>query len=590
MLDNSPMMEKDKEDGFRDFEEKEDATRESNQTCIIASLVVSLLVLIVTIVTLVYTISAHKGAVGDRKETIVDKIIKDIIGGSLNYILPTRFGVDKSFIIPPTNQMQRGTCWDFSSMMLLESQYRHQGIKQGYLQPNEVVNFSKQAFGAWIGQQCEKTHNGSKACKHGGFAHHSTEDHKADAFYYFAQDFKDLTKSVLPESVCPYIGTEDPETDYQCPGMDEALKQNPIEFTIKGIKSASDVYHTKKLLVENQRTLVIGAPLANMQFWANCDSDAWKNDTRCSDEKKVPCPAGADEGHYCASVVLEGRTPDGTFMLVDDYNRSLKMGGHAMNVVGYNDDWVYRSRHAFDDSLANLKGGFILHNSWRNNGHSFDYLMGRRSEENEAVICPNHKMSMNWIPATLDCVKENNGDLTKCGTEYKFVRGKGLANHADQLNCTNAQICNTSRIYALSKREDAENEDAWLEHLYNGFDRVRFISFNPDGSDIKYEYIEKLPFHYLQNAFAPANPTLVDNDIHQCGFYMMPYQVVEMMNRKNWANLDNFHVSDIEVEFTPSSYVNGPGSDKFNTTLLKLSTWKFDETEFDGPLPYKYVY
>ena len=584
------LLDKDKQDQYRYTDTDYNKSVKTTNYVIIAALLCTLIITIVSIITMCYTLQAASNVSGDRKTTVVDTIISSIINGSLNYILPTRFAVDKSAIIPPSNQASRGVCWDFSSIMLLESQYRQQGIAQGYLNSNEYVNFSKQAFGAWIGQQCDATHNGSKACLHGGYAKHTTDDHKADAFYYFAQDFPDLTKSVLPESVCPYIETPDTTTDYECPGMDEALKSNPIQFTIKGIRSASDVYHTKKLLVESQRVLVIGTPLANLQFWGNCDLDEWKNNDLCNETNRVPCPAGPDEGHYCASVVLEGRTPDGTFILVDDYNRSSKMGGHAMNVVGYNDDWVYKSRHSFDDSLSNLVGGFVLHNSWRNNGHSVDFLMGRRSEENEAVICPNHQMSMNWIPTTLSCLQENNADVTKCGTEYKFVRGKGIANHADKLQCLDSAYCDTNRYYVLSKREDTENEDAWIEHLYNGFDNVRFISFNQDGTDIKYEYISTRPFHYLHELFKPTDDTFVMNDIHQCGYYMMPYQTIEMMNRRNWANLDNYHVSDIEVEFTPSSYLRGPGSNKYNTTLLQQSTWTLDETEFEGPLPYKYVY
>jgi hypothetical protein len=88
-----------------------------------------------------------------------------------------------------------------------------------------------------------------------------------------------------------------------------------------------------------------------------------------------------------------------------------------MNIMGYNDDWLYRNRFQAPENSAQMKGGFILHNSWRSEGHSVKYLAGLESEENEAVKCPNHKTPLNWIPATLKCVQEQAeaGKINKSG-------------------------------------------------------------------------------------------------------------------------------------------------------------------------------
>jgi hypothetical protein len=54
-----------------------------------------------------------------------------------------------------------------------------------------------------------------------------------------------------------------------------------------------------------------------------------------------------------------------------------------MNLMGWNDNWRYHSRFAPPNSVAELRGGLILHNSRGSGGHSVDFLIGRRTLENE---------------------------------------------------------------------------------------------------------------------------------------------------------------------------------------------------------------
>jgi len=554
--------------------------------CLIVVFIISLCSLVLTIFSYYYSLNADDNFSQPRKETVVDKIVKQIIGTSLDFALPTRFVVDNSYILPPSNQQSRGTCWIFSTLMLMESHYRHQGIKAGYLNPDEYVSFSKQAYGAFIGQNCIASNFSVAPCKHGGLPKNTTDDHKADSIYYFAESFPGLKKSLLPESVCEYIPKPDPKTDFECPGMEKAIPQNPIEFKIKGIKYASDVYHAKKLIVSSQRPLVVGNPLGQYLYYAPCNSSGWGEHDLCTKES-VPCPAGYKEDK-CALVSLPGRAPDGTFLYIDDYSRSARWGGHAMNVVGYNDDWIYHSRHTTLKSLAPIKGGFIYHNSWASRGHSVEYLLGRRSEENEAVVCPNHEISTNWIPTTLECIKKNAGDHTKCGKEFSRVRGFGITKHADLLKCIDPKLCDTNKNYVLSQSNGTHQMDVNSKPLFSGLDKVEFITWTKD-DDMKTEFFDLYPFHYLHAAFKPVDNELVKNNELMCGYYIMPYAAIEMMNRKTWSNLDNFHVADIDVEYTPASYAS-QASTQFNYTLLKQSTKKFQKVEFDGPLPYDKVY
>jgi hypothetical protein len=82
----------------------------------------------------------------------------------------------------------------------------------------------------------------------------------------------------------------------------------------------------------------------------------------------------------------------------------------------------------------------------------------------------------------------------------------------------------------------------------------------------------------------------VPNEYDSCGYWMLPYQTIENMDRINWDLLDNFRVIDFHVEFANQSYVRHPDSRAYNTTLLINSTRKLNVTKFDGPRPFQYIY
>lgn len=520
----------------------------------------------------------------------VDSIVRSIINGfNEDILLPSRYMVNWSFIMPPNDQKNRGTCWDFSSINSLESQYRDQGIRYGFLQSNQYVNFSKQAFGAYLLKRCASVNYEAKPCKHGGLPKNSTDDHKADSIYYFLKEFPDLADSILPESVCNYTENESESDDKECDGMDDALKTNPISFKIKNISYATDVYGVKKLIFNSKRPLIVGAPLPGTNLYIPCTEDSPYAEL-CI-ESNVTCPAEYNLSIPCYRVNNISRLSDGTFFIGNNYNLTTKVGGHAMNIVGYNDNWIYASKYSDETVVANLKGAFIVHNSWRNQGHSVEYLMGYISEENEAVICPNHQLSSNWISTTAQCLENNNGDITKCGqneyTTTKFVRGRGIQTHADLLKCINSLYCDASLNYALMTKDYNGATEPKVEHLKYGNDRVFVLEWSDNSSDISVKNITAVPFAFLDGIFAVKNP--VPNHEYMCGYYALPYQVVEIMNQKNWANLDNFHATDIEYEFENRSYLANK-QNGYDYQLLSESTYEFDRIEFKSPLPLEYIY
>lgn len=541
----------------------------------------------ITIHILFFSINVADELGQDRKETVVDTIIKWLIYNQSELAVPTRYSVPDRYYLPPSDQSGRGVCWAFATIFLLESQYRANGIEKGYLNSSDFVTFSKQAYSKYLLNKCQQ-HPEVSPCKHGGFGKKpiTTDDHKIDSIIYFLREFTELSKSVLPEKVCPYAETE--EGIDICDGMDIALKQNPIEFNISSFEAANSIEAAKRLLVKKQRPIGLGTPIPDYMFYAPCDSSNYSSFPVCKNNE-TRCPEGF-ESEFCAPIMIDSRIRDGTFVYLEDFSRVVYAGGHAVNVVGYNDDWLYKSRLVSEQSMQPLRGGFIIHNSWRAPGHSVDYLMGRQSEENENVICPNHLNPMNWIPAREDCIVANKGDYTKCGTSFRFVRGKGITNHTDLLKCidTTGLYCNPDRNYVLGQMPDRDEVNA--QPLFNGLDRVQIISWDKtdtQGTTITSDFIDYFPFWAIKKIFEPVE--LVENDPIQCGYWMYPYDTTTIVNKKTWSLIDTFHVIDIEFNFTESSYVQNQVSDK-NYTLIRESTSKFEKTEFDGPLPYKYVY
>lgn len=532
-----------------------------------------------------YSIKSNEG-LNTRKENQADTLMSSIIDKIPDAFLPTKFSVNEDFLLPPSNQMSRGTCWIFATMFLLESQYRANGIKKGFLEKNEYVSFSKQAYGSWVLQKCQEN-NTAGVCHHGAPAHNTTDDHLIPTLYYLLKAFPDLEHSILPESICPYYPTDSYETDLKCDGMWESIQTNPISFEIKSMEVARDIRSTKKLLVKSRRPLGLSFPIPSFIYYAPCDGEGsfYSDKDECT-KNSVPCPSDYT-AKQCARIEITSMDRgDSTFSYIDDITRVVPAGAHEIDIVAYNDDWIHKNRKISSRTLPTEKGGFITHNSWRSNGHSVDYYMGRLSEENEAVICPNHNMSTNWIPTTYSDIVNSKGDVTKCGTSIKRVRGKGMANHTDLLMCINSRYCDLNRNYALLMLPGSE--DAWAEPLHTGFDETHMVSWNKDGTDFRNETFNFLPFHMLHNVFVPDN--FVPNDPDNCGYWIIPYKTVNMVSAYTWDLLDTYYVVDMHLEFPNHAYLRSSESKNYNTTLLKESTHNFNKVDFDGPLPYKYVY
>jgi len=558
--------------------------RKKHSKLVINLIIANLIVLAGLIGIIVYS----KSLLNKSKNPIanpLDHLAQQYADSLPDSFLPDSFAADVVYQNPATNQASRGTCWAWATMYILETQYRAQGIKQGYLRENEYVKFSIQAFAAYLGNYC-KAHNTAKVCQYGGFLNkNSTNDNQVEAFPYFLKEISDLNLKIVPDTVCPYVPTKSPETDFSCPNFTKATESNPIKFTFKNMRTAFDIRGVKQLLYSAQRPLGIGTPLGTVNYMIPCEGSVFSDTDACVN-KWFPCPESQD-GEFCYNLEIEGRTRDGIFLAIDKAERQTEFGGHAMNIMAYNDNWVYNNRISGPKTLEAAKGCFILHNSWRADGHSISYLMGQRTLENEQTSCPNHKSPETWIPATLECIKENVGDISLCSKDIKRVRGHGLTNGPDLLKCIDASnaSCVPQDNYRYVLLRSGSDVDA--QELPNGLHKISVIRWK-EGHEPEVISLNRLPFWAIGSILTPVTP--VDNNPNECGFYALPYQTVENMIRRSWDLFDNFKASDIEVEFEPSSYLRAQESKSFNTQWLESSTYNVTIPEFDGPIPFKLVY
>jgi hypothetical protein len=296
---------------------------------------------------------------------------------------------------------------------------------------------------------------------------------------------------------------------------------------------------------------------------------------------------------YCVRVELDARDQTGVFLGAVDPKFMAELGGHAMNLVGYNDEWIYRNRFQSAPAAAH-KGGFILHNSWRTGGHSAEYFFGNQSEENEAVICPNVVAPVNWIPAEFGCVANESAanritSFLNCSSDLPRIRGNGRTAGADLLYC-NHDACNRSaqRLYVLER----VGRDANVKFTTSGTAEVGLITI--ENASLPYTVgrttIKGVPFWALSQLFRPLNASVQANDKDNCGYWMLPYDTLENMQRINWDLLDNFRVVDLEIEFTQTSYALHPNASDYDLTYLNTSTKPRNKARFNGPVPFDRIY
>lgn len=491
--------------------------------------------------------------------------------------LPLRFAAP--FVTTRTFQRDRGTCWDFATVNLLETTYRRDGVARGFLKPEQFVAMSQQAYGISMIEACQ---HHPEVCDVAGDAvlMNVTDGGEIQWIYYLTE----LYNKVLPVSVCPYT---EPGHDTECPGMEHALAKNPLKFDIKGMETAYSIMDTKKLMLQHKISLGWSSGVHAVTYAYAC-LGAWADHPKCNATNRVRCPEDKNYGtEWCAEFVEACYNMDGEFIM---HGAMLAEGGHAMNVVGYNDEYITRE---------GLVGGFIIKNSWEDRvykeprgprgSHSIAYLLGEISDWDERMKCPNPNNPTNWLScvALADGPTQSQGSKPSAKLQYaandiqKTCLSDTWMSHIvnnsrqpTEFVCIDSAFCSTvpdTRYFLIEAKRDTMGDHMKAVMLeYPSMKNVETPMLSPPVLSLIFQPIA-------------SQQKLLSDDDDICGFYFFPYQVLQ----KQTGLYKMFFTTYLDIVWDSQSYVSQAANHPdLDYSLIKDSTVTQRSISFNGPMPW----
>jgi hypothetical protein len=503
--------------------------------------------------------------------------------------LPPKFAAP--YPLPQYYQEDRGTCWDFATIGLIEQSYRANGIAKGYLNRTQYVRFSEQAYGISMIEACRLRPDVCDVV--GDFVFYNNTEGGEMPWLYFLPTLYD---KVLPKAVCPYT---DGDHDKECPGMQDALKTNPVKFNIANMETAYSVEDSKRLMIKHNAPLGWSSLIHNVVFYFPCDSSDWADKPGCNESVRVFCPSDRFyNSKYCARFEHAMFNMDGEFTL---HGNTVPEGGHAMNAVGYNDEFVTRSGH---------KGGFIIKNSWHDlaygtspagrgarGSHSVYYWMQQISAWDERKLCPGPLNPENWA----SCVTQEPGPTRKVGKRAPLGRSGMMDEPVDiSKTCLDTKFMTHFLDVSLQPSQFRCADPAWCDQT-PGFRYFLASSVHSIEQDLLQvcmlrhnvssgeQLIQCTPF------VNPSTPAYIwtpiqshldklkqDEDV--CGYYFWPYYVAD----KQLGLYQNLFTTYFDFEWDDMSYVaNEAKNPTKDYTLVKKSTGNQRLPDFgSSPFPF----
>eukprot|EP00727_Mastigamoeba_balamuthi_P000962 m51a1_g10863 putative cysteine protease domain containing protein (1058) ;mRNA; r:26430-31553 len=500
--------------------------------------------------------------------------------------LPSKWAAP--YLLPQYFQEDRGTCWDFATIGVLEQSYRHNGVAKGFMSPDTYMRFSEQAYGISVVEECR--HHPDVCDVLGDEVYHnSTEGGEVWWLYSLTK----LYNQLLPVAVCPY---SDDAHEHECPGMTQALATNPIKFDIKSMETAYNVLDTKALMVAKNRPLAWSSLMHNVVYYMPCSDEHWARQEGCNATNRVRCPTDRYyNSEWCARFVSAMYNQDGEFFI---HGNTVPEGGHAMNVVGYNDEFVTKQGH---------KGGFIIKNSWHDltygsdpNGrgargsHSVAYWMQQISAWDEKALCPGPLNPDNW----LSCVSQTPGPtmrrgarkprtvMTETGAAYDISETCLKPSFMDYLvnvtlqpvefRCLDSQWCSQEQRYRYFLVSTERSVEMDLMQVC----MLQHETATGAQKTLCTPYVNPSLIAYI---WAPIESQVrrLRNDPDFCGYYFWPYE----LSYKQTGMYVNYYSTYFDIEWEDSSYLaNAKRFPAYDYTLVKASTSTQKQVTF-GSLP-----
>jgi len=549
--------------------------------------VTTMLICVAVVVVVVVVVT---GGVGFA---VSNAVLKDEIQAiDVPTVLPTTFSVPFYAITPVKDQAQRGTCWAFATIGLLEAQYRQNGYLKGFLAEDKYTSFSEQAYALGVTDYCT-SHKEDPYC-FGGPPTNQTADGEIEWLYYMRDDPNVAT--VIPYTVCPYYPTD--EDQYICPDRADALKETPISFTVDEIESVYTISAMKSLLYKHKVPLGWSHAVFQRTYTVPCDdpnTNVYATSQCTAPVCAHPCTISSDG--CCAELIIPGYTNEGIFQLE---NQAYQSGGHAMLLVGWNDEYRV-DRGVFGQLNHYTTGGFILKNSWSYNyGHTIEYWMQGHSLLEEDLICPCVKSSLKWLPADSTCML-NDPDPVVCGDSERHIRNLTVVG-ATVLKCSDASLtylgrqygfsnCDSTKRYVLAKTPSIPDlkyqpSGVWTEVPANSDGTLHFylVEYDPDIKTASIVKTNATTWWGLEKLFVPE--LYVEND-KRCGYFLWPYETLTEGNiRYAVGGHDTPSVTYIGVTFADSSYSAASKAQGKDYSSLDDSTYTSKKLTFNGPFDF----
>ncbi|OQR91693.1 hypothetical protein ACHHYP_04461 [Achlya hypogyna] len=491
--------------------------------------------------------------------------------------LPHKFAVDH--VTPRKTQDLRGTCWDFATISVLEYSYRQQGIAHGWLTPDTYVSLSEQAYGADLLQLCT-TKDKSKCYLTA--TQNTTEGGFIEEFALLGAD-----ASVFPDALCPY--TPWPGNDTVCPGLTDATHAtNPLKVTINGLAEFFDVQDIKAALVAKKRALGFSTTMAEITRYIPCVGELTK-DPRCDVASPLctVCPPGIPTTCCLTTTGGEDYNMDGEF--TSHFGMEAE-GGHAMTIVGYNDEYTTKDGYT---------GGYILKNSWwdgvdpplgpvhARGSHSIQYFLQEISAFEERFNCPNSANPANWYQCQgrVGVIHANAG----AGLARVPINASVVAQD-ECLSADTAKDAATSfaplRLECIDKTQTRCAADATYftrnaSDVGDGFTRMCFFEYRVNGTSSDVCLPPLLPSE-VAHTFQPVAAERRENNPDVCGFYFYPYEKQRAGMARGWE----VSADDLDVTWAPQSYVaNAHKFPHLDYTFVNQSTKTQVAHPVLGPIP-----
>ncbi|TMW61485.1 hypothetical protein Poli38472_012676 [Pythium oligandrum] len=510
--------------------------------------------------------------------------------------LPHKFAVEH--VTPLKTQDNRGTCWDFAAVGVLENSYRAQGVHHGWLKENEYIPISEQAYGAEVLRLCWGPPGSPQraACLLPGNSiwKNSTEGGESAELYYLVNGLKD---SIFPESICPYDPNEGNDT--VCDGLTkEKRASNPLRLAVKNMETFYQEPQIKDALLRHRQAMAFTTPMPYITHYYPCVGDFAK-DERCNPESNACtlCPPELALTTCCIPVTGgENYNMHGEFIA---HSGMTLEGGHVMTLVGYND--LYRTKDG-------LTGGYIIKNSWwdgihpalgpkhARGSHSIKYWLQEISDWEERTMCPNSYRPDNWYQCGQDgeviharsnsgarvplplTRRENVTGIEECLSEETKLYAETNIQPL-HLECTDEAYCKTGAEYTYFARNATE----WGDRMQV----MCFLEYNTASKVASELCLPPMLMEKIAYIFSPVADEVRENDHDVCGFYFYPYEVQQQYN----SNFGNFYVNHFDIEWHASSYLaNKEDYPEYDYSEVEKSTKKQKTYgPFVGPFPFARV-